>query len=111
MKNPDSITRRLKPEERKELLLDVAIKLAGKLGLSNVTREQIAETAQVSPALVSARLGTMTVMRRTVMRQACKRGDTAECLSIVAQGLAARDSHALKASADLQRRALATLRA
>lgn len=98
-------SRRLKPDERSSQLLDVALKLAGKHGLSNITREQIADAASVSPALVSARLGTMVAMRRAVMRQAIAR----EALGVIAQGLVARDPHALKAPAALRQRAVAAL--
>lgn len=112
MKQSDTTnqSRRLKPDQRHAQLLDVALKLAGKHGLTNITREQIALAAEVSPALVSARLGTMIALRRTVMRQACARGDTPDCLAVVAQGLASRDKFALKAAPELRQRALATLR-
>lgn len=105
MKTDTNPSRRLKPDERKELLLDVALKLAGRHGLTNLTREQIAEAAAVSPALVSARLGTMVALRRTVMRQAIAR----ENLPVLAQGLAARDPYAVKAPLALRQRAVATL--
>lgn len=48
----------------------------------------------------------MTELRRTVMRAAIKR----EVLPIVAEGLATRDKQAGKASADLQRRALDSIK-
>lgn len=105
MKHSEPTSRRLKPEERTELLLGVALKLAGKHGLSRITREQIAEAAEVSPALVSARLGTMAALRRSVMRLAVTRGNVA----LIAQGIAMRDPHALKASPELRAKAAAHL--
>lgn len=99
-------TKRLPPEAREALLIDTALKLAAKHGLSTLTRDQIAEAADVSPGLVSARLGTMVAMRRTVMRQAVARGD----VKVVAQGIAMRDPHALKAPAELRAKAAELMR-
>lgn len=89
---------RLDPKKRTEELLDVALKLAEKHGYPSLTRESIASEAQVSPALVTARLGTMDALRRSVMRQAIRR----RCLRVVAEGLVARDKHALKADESLR---------
>lgn len=96
---------RLNPEVRKAQLIDVALKLAAKHGLANVRRDQIAEAADVSPGLVSHALGTMTEMRRTIMRQAIAR----EVLPIIAEGIVAKDKTALKAPDALRKRALAAL--
>lgn len=96
------MNRRLQPDDRKAQLLDGALKLAAERGLASLTRDAIAEYAGVSPALVSFYLGTMTELRRTVMRAAIKR----EVLPIVAEGLVTRDKQAGKASEDLKRRAL-----
>lgn len=102
MKTP---TVRMKPADRTQLLLDVAVQLAQRHGLANLTRDQIAEAAGVAQGLVTTRLGTMAEMRRAVMRQAVKR----EILSIVAEGLATRNEHALKAPPALRAKALASL--
>lgn len=96
---------RLTPEVRKAQLIDVALKLASKHGLANLRRDQIAEAAEVSPALVSHCLGTMTEMRRTIMRQAVAR----QVLPVIAEGIVAKDKAALKAPPDLKQRALAAL--
>lgn len=86
---------------RTKELLRCAVALAEADGYTNITREAIAREAGVSEALVSARLGTMPAMRRAVMRAAV----TEEVLAVVAQGLAARDAHAMKAPEALRRRA------
>lgn len=111
MKTATDIPKRYPPEMREALLLESAMEAAAKHGLYTMTRDQIAEVAGVSPSLISHRLGTMPAMRRSVMRQAVSRGDSKMCLSIIAQGLAARDPHALKAPPPLQAKALATLKA
>jgi len=94
-------------EIRKEAILESALAMAAKHGYHQMTRQQIAEHAKVSPALVSHYLGTMDAMRRDVMRHAVRCGN----LAVIAQGLALRDRHALKASAELQRAAGASLAA
>lgn len=97
--------KRLTPEARGDMLLNVAIDLAAKHGLAKVTRDQIATKAKVSPGLVTARLGTMKEMRRTIMRNAVVR----EILPIIAEGLVTRDRHAMEAPEALRQRAAAHL--
>lgn len=92
------MTNRLSPEKRAADLLHVAVQVAEAHGLGGLTREAIALHAGVSPALVTARLGTMAELRRSVMRQAVR----LRCVAVVAEGLARRDPHALKADADLK---------
>lgn len=97
--------KRLPPKARGQILLEVALRQAKIHGLARVTREQIATAADVSPALVSARLGTMVNLRRSVMRHAVAEGE----LKVIAEGLVTRDPIATKAPEDLRRRALATI--
>lgn len=86
-------------------ILAVALKLAQQDGYRDVTRERVAGKAGISPALVSVRLGTMIEFRRKLMRFAIAQG----CLSVIAQGLAARDRHAMRAPDELKQKALASL--
>jgi AcrR family transcriptional regulator len=95
------------PKDRKASILDSALRVAEKIGYQQMTREQIAKQADVSPALVSHYLGTMAEMRRTVMRHAC----TVKNLPVIAQGLASRDKHALRVPADVREAAGASLAA
>jgi AcrR family transcriptional regulator len=89
--------------ERTAQILAAALKLAAKHGYQRITREAIAEAANVSPALVSHHMGTMDQMRRAIMREAVR----IECLPVIAQGLVARDRHAGKAPDHLRQAALA----
>lgn len=91
-------TLRLDPADRTKLITLAALKLAESCGYRNVSREQIAEAAQVSPALVSSRLGTMDQVRRAIMRAAVKAGN----VRVVAQGLVYNDPHARKAPEKLR---------
>lgn len=86
-------------------ILSIALKLAQQNGYREISRELIAKAARISPALVSVRFGTMPKLRRRLMRFAIAQA----CLPVIAQGLAARDGQALKASDDLKQLALASL--
>lgn len=90
------------PADRKAELLDVAMILARTEGYQNVTREGIASTAKVSPALVSKYFGTMQHLRRAIMSAALDRSD----LAILAQGLVANDAKARKAKPEVRKAAL-----
>lgn len=92
--------------ERTEHILAVALRLAAADGWRALTRESIALAAGVSPALVSARLGTMDQLRRSVMRAAVRE----RCARVVAEGLACGDKHARKADAELRELAAAYIR-
>lgn len=95
---------KLEARERLTQILAAAVKLAQRHGYNRITREAIAAEARVSAALVTYHLGTMPDLRRAVMREAVR----AQCLPVIAQGLTARDRHALKAPPELQRKALAS---
>lgn len=87
------MTERLSPNVRTDQLLDVALDLAARDGYASLTRDGIAAAAGVSGGLVTARLGTMEAIRRSVMRRAVQR----RVARVVAEGLVARDAHAGKA--------------
>lgn len=95
---------KLEARERLTQILAAALKAAQKHGYQRITREAVATEARVSAALVTYHLGTMQDLRRAVMREAVR----AQCLPVIAQGLTARDRHALKAPPELQKKALAS---
>jgi len=98
--------RRLPPDDRKYQILTAALVVAARPGgWSKLTRDAVAREAQCADGLVSKYFGTMTQMRRTVMRSAV----LTENLAIVAQGLATGDVYAQKAAPELKARALNTL--
>jgi len=98
---------RLKPNDRRDQILAAALQVAEKTGYNSVTRDAIANAAQCAPGLVSNYFGTMIDLRRHIMRAAIRQQN----LVIIAQGLAAKDPHARKASETLKKSALATLAA
>jgi AcrR family transcriptional regulator len=93
---------KLEARERLAQILAAALKLSARMGYTRITRADIAKAAGVADALVTYHLGTMPDLRRAVMREAVR----TECLSVIAQGLTARDKHAAKAAPELQRKAL-----
>ena len=97
---------KLDARARRAAILAAALKLAPRIGYAHLTREDIASEAQMSPGLVSYHFGTMVDLRRAIMRESIR----VECLAVIAQGVVARDRHALKAPPDLVDRALASVR-
>ena len=98
-------TPRLTPALRRQHILDAAVILASSGNYQNITRQQIAETAGIAPTLISHHFSTMPQFRRALMRYAVQNRH----LSVIAQGLAARDDQAQKAPAELQALALGAL--
>ena len=99
-------TVRLKPDIRNNEILMAAMKIAGRPGgYSKLTRLSVAAGAGCSEGLVSKYYGTMTQMRRAVMRRAIETKN----LSIIAQGLAINDKWAKNSPPELKREALNTL--
>ena len=74
------------------------MKLSRIVGYNNVTREAIAVEVGCVPALITSYFGTMVKLKRAIMRRAIQIED----LNILGQGLAMRDSHALKISDELK---------
>ena len=66
---------RLPPKERRQLILDAAVKLAEKRGFSTLTQGTIARAAGVSIGLVPYYFKSMRGMRDAVMKEAIKLGD------------------------------------
>lgn len=97
--------RRMKPDDRRDLILTAALKLAQEGNYTSITRDEIAYRAGVSVGLVTKYFGTMLQLKRDVMRAAIRN----EVLPIIAHGVAIQDSHALKASSELRQRAVASL--
>ena len=100
-------TRRLPPDDRRDAILQAAIRLAVTDGYFTLTRESAAQAAGVSPGLVSRYFYATALLRATVMREAVSRG----ILSIIAEGLATRCPIACAAPAELRAAAVASLAA
>lgn len=92
------MTKRSDPAVRTAELLEVALRLAAAEGWRTLTRDRIAAIAGVSPGLVSARLGTMEALKRSVMRAAVKN----RTVAVVAEGLLVGDKQARRADAELR---------
>lgn len=95
------MTARIGKEKRTVELLKAATLCAEELGLLAVRRHHVAARGGVSDGLVSHCLGTMSNMRRSIMRHAI----ATENIKVLAQGLACNDRHALDAPEALRLRA------
>jgi AcrR family transcriptional regulator len=110
------MTTRLAPADRKQQILEEALRQAAKVGYQNIRREAVAAALEVSPALVSTYFSTMTQLKRDVMRAAVIAAGDEEmnrlrwpAWRVLAQGLAAKDRRAMKAPESVKACALATL--
>lgn len=100
--------KRLLPNDRKDQILQAAIKVAARPGgWARLTREAVAKEAECAEGLPSKYFGTMVNFKRAIMRAAIQDWN----LSVIAQGLAAGDKVAMKAEDALKRKALDTLAA
>jgi AcrR family transcriptional regulator len=94
------MTKHLDPAVRTAELIVVALRVAGATGWRTLTHAAVAQAAGVSQGLVVARLGTKAEMLRSVMRAAVRDG----VVPVVAEGLAAGDTHARRADRELKKR-------
>lgn len=96
---------RMNPDDRREMILDAAVRTAKKIGWRNITRDGVAVAAQVSGALVTRYFGDIKSLRTEVMRVAVR--DNLH--TIVADGLAAQHPVARRAHIETKQKALAHL--
>lgn len=96
---------RLPKGERRAEILQAALDLAVTKGVDKVTQADVAKRVGVTHTLVIHYFGTVTQLRRDVMRAAVKD----RIVPIVARGIALRDPHALKADDALRALAAAHL--
>ncbi len=103
---------RMQADDRKNQLIAACIKLSLAYGYQNVTRRLIARECNVTEGNVSRFLGTMTNVKRDIIRHAIKAVTDTQALSkeapelqIIAQGLSVKDIHAMKASAEIKKEA------
>jgi AcrR family transcriptional regulator len=90
--------KRFKPEIRKVKILKVALKLAAVKGYAHVTWNEVAAKAGVTGPAVQYHFGPVALLRAAVMRYAIEHRHP----RVVAQGLAARNSFALRVDSELK---------
>lgn len=100
------MTTRLTPTDRQKQILDAALDQAQQLGFSRFTRRDVAQAVGVAGPLVTHYCGTMDQLREEVMRMAIR----GKVLSVIAEGIVARDPIARKAPKKLRDEALETLK-
>lgn len=96
------MSKRLKPEVRKEQVIEAALSLAAKSHYLEVGREEIASALGFSASTIRYHFKTLTQLRKEVVRAAVKQ----EHLAVIAQAVTANHPQAVKVSKALRRRAL-----
>lgn len=74
---------RLDPKERKKLILSAAVAVMKKHGITETTRELVAEEADVATGTVSLYFNTMKQLRRAMVRHAMATEDGEALASVV----------------------------
>lgn len=92
-------TKRMAPADRKEQLLQAAIKVAEQKGYSKINRLMIVEAlnGEVTDGLVSRYFGQRSELRETVLKEGMARGNR----TIIAQALALGVRAAKKLQGDI----------
>ena len=90
------MSNRIEPKKRRRQLLNSAVEIARDEGFQNLTRQAIADAAGVSPGLVTVHLGTMSNLKRSVMRAGVAR----EIHEIISYGIAINHPITNKMSAE-----------
>lgn len=97
--------KRLGKAARIDDILDAAINIAEVKGYTKVTWKELGDASGVSLGLLVYHFGSIQEFKRTLMRAAITRKN----LTILAQGLAVKDEHAIKAPDELKQSAIALL--
>jgi len=92
---------------RRTQILDKALELADVSGFEILSRDKIAAALNCAPGTISHHFGTMEEFRHALMRHAIAKKN----LTVLAQGLAAKNQYAQKAPEQLRKKALASLAA
>src|SRR5438445_500319 len=84
-----------------EKIINAALVVAARTGYHKMTRREVAEEAELPPALLHYYFSGMSAIRRVTVKEAIKRQE----LSVVAQALALGDPLALAAPKSLRNKA------
>lgn len=94
--------RRMQPVDRKAQILNAAVTLSIREGWGTITRDKVAASAGVSAGLVTKYFVSTDELRDCIMRTAIER----ELLTIIADGLALRNTVAMSAPANMRAQAI-----
>lgn len=93
---------RLSPSARKESILQSAINISVFEGYLNITRDMVADAANVTNGLVSHYWGCMPDLREQIIKHAVER----EILPIIAQGISHQSEHTRNINPELKSRVI-----
>lgn len=97
--------KKLKPEIRKELIIEAAISVAEEVGYLNIQRVDVANKAGCASGTVNRYYGTMNQLKIDVLRHAIKN----ENYTVIMQGITNNAPQMKKVSDDLKQRACSAL--
>lgn len=96
---------RMKPEDRREQILSVAMIIAERDGYNSLNRNALAEEAEVATGMIHHIFNDMASLRKAVVKRAIEN----KVKSIIAQALALGDEDAKNAPEQLKRESIQTL--
>lgn len=94
--------KRIDPDERKQQILDAAIKLAKQVGYHSITRDGVAQELGISHGLINNYFNTIEQLKKEVIKKAIEE----QILEIIAQALGMGDKQILKISKDIKDKVL-----
>ena len=97
--------KRMKPDDRRASIITAGLSVAVQRGYTNLTRQEVAAKAGVTEALITHYFGTLTQLRRAVMRAAIAQ----QKLHVILEGLVCGDPTAAKAPESVKDLARATV--
>jgi AcrR family transcriptional regulator len=97
---------RTNPKIRKEQILLAAIKLSKRVGYHSITRDSVAEIADVSSPLISVYFPTVASLKAAVIRAAIDN----EIVEIIAQGLSLNHPQVRKISKPVKHKVMEFLK-
>ncbi len=101
----NKMSKRKLASDRRDEVLEVALALSIEGCYRNVTRQDIAERIGITPQAIQHHIGTMADLRRDIVRAAVR----TVCLPVIAQAMAYKDPHVMKAPAELLAQARGSL--
>jgi len=93
---------RINPKHRQKLILDAAVKLSSMIGYENITRDAVAEIADVSSPLVGKYFGRMSELKNAVIREAIIQ----ENVQIIAQGIISKNTYTKRINVKLRHKVI-----
>jgi DNA-binding transcriptional regulator YbjK len=100
---------RLTPDQRRQMILDAALRIVNSQGWEAVTREAVSDEARIAVGTINYAYSTMDNLRDEVMKHAIEHSDDDTMLTVIAKGLATGNEVARNAPTKVKTAALKLL--